>query len=392
MTSTKYRILILNKITPAGLDQLPRDTYEFGPDVSDPHALLVRSQDVHSLSLPDSLLCVGRAGIGVNNIPVGECTRRGIVVFNTPGGNANSVKELVILGLLISARRVVEAVSWCRSLAGNGSEVAERVEEGKSQFSGPEIRGRRLGVIGLGNVGSLVANDAIALGMNVSGFDPFISVESAWGLSRDVKRVIAIEELLAESDYITIHLPLTEKTRGMMNAGKFAKMKKGSRLLNFARGELVETSDLKRALADGTVAIYVTDFPDAELLDVDQVIPIPHLGASTPEAEENCAVMAAGQVRSFLEGGSIRNSVNFPDCSMPATIRKRILVANDNIPRMVSQITALLAEAGVNIADMINKHKDDVAYNIIDIDGDVDPATVDRIRKIDGVTMVRVIT
>ena len=391
MSKSTHKILILNSISSFGLEQLPKNTYTTGPDIENPHAILVRSSDVHSLSLPDSLLCIARAGIGVNNIPVEECTNRGIVVFNTPGANANSVKELVILGLLISARKVLHSVNWCRSLAGKGSAVPTLIEKGKSQFVGPEIKGKRLGVIGLGNTGSLVANDAVTLGMKVSGFDPFISVESAWRLSREVKRVFALEELLADSDYITINLPLSEETRGMINVLTLSKMKKGVRLLNFARGELVDTRDLKRALKENIVAVYVTDFPDADLLEMDQVIPIPHLGASTPEAAENCAVMAVSQVRSFLESGVIRNSVNFPDCSMPATTRNRILVANENIPRMVSQITAFLAEASMNIADMINNHKGDLAYNIIDIDGEVHRETIEKIRGIPGIKTVRVI-
>ena len=387
-----YRVRTLNKISPTGLNHFPGDTYIIGPDIENPHALLVRSHEVHSLNLPESLMCIARAGIGTDNIPIDRCTDRGIVVFNTPGANANSVKELVILGLLMASRKVERGITWCRSLAGGRDEIPALIEKGKSQFAGPEIYGKRLGVIGVGNVGSLVANDAIALGMKVSGFDPFISVESAWCLSREVRRVFTLKELLADSDYVTVNLPLSEETQGMINAQRFDEMNRGVRLLNFARKELVETEALIDALNKGIVSVYATDFPDAQLLEMEQVVPIPHLGASTPEAEENCAVAAVNQVAGFLETGEILNSVNFPDCSMPATTRNRILVANENVPGMVSQITSLLADVGMNIADMINRHREDLAYNIIDLDSEISNETLDQIRRIRGIKMVRLLS
>jgi D-3-phosphoglycerate dehydrogenase len=285
----------------------------------------------------------------------------------------------------------VEGVTWARSLVDKGAEVPKLVEKGKSSFAGPELRGKRLGVVGLGAIGVMVANDAMALGMEVTGYDPFISVEAAWGLSRSVKRALSLDSLVAESDYITIHVPLTDNTKGMINRDKFALMKKGARLLNFARGGLVNNEDLKAALEDGTVAAYVTDFPDEDLLTYEGVVPVPHLGASTPEAEDNCAVMAARQLRGFLESGNIRNSVNFPACEMAPSGIKRLVVANRNIAGMVGKITTVLAEDGINIADMINKSKGNLAYNIIDLDSDVSEGDLQRIKDIDGVIMTRLI-
>ena len=342
-------------------------------------------------SFPQSLLAIARAGAGVNNIPIDKCSRNGIVVFNTPGANANAVKELVILGILMSSRKVYDGIAWAKSLAGKGDEVPKLIEKGKSDYAGPEIIGKKLGVIGLGAIGAKVANDALALGMEVSGYDPFISVETAWILSHSVKRAISLDNLIAESDYITLHTPLDEKTKGMMNKDKFALMKKGVRIINFARGGLVNNADLKAAIKKGTVACYVTDFPDDELVQIEGVLPIPHLGASTPESEENCANMAIDQLREFLERGTIVNSVNFPDCFMAQSASKRILIANKNIPAIIGKITQVLAEKKINIADMLNKSKGDYAYNIIDIDSDIDDTTIAQIRAINDVVMVRVI-
>ncbi|HEC30959.1 MAG TPA: 3-phosphoglycerate dehydrogenase, partial [Deltaproteobacteria bacterium] len=325
------------------------------------------------------------------NIPVDKCSERGIVVFNTPGANANAVKELVLLGLLLCSRKVIDGIIWAKSLIGKGAEVPKLIEKGKSQFAGNEIKGKKLGIIGLGAIGVMVANDACALGMEVTGFDPFISVDSAWGLSRNVKRANGLESLITESDYISIHVPLTDQTKGMINRDKFALMKKGVHLLNFSRGGLVNNEDLKDAIEKNIVATYVTDFPDEEVLKMKNVIGIPHLGASTKEAEENCAIMAVNQLREFLEKGNIKNSVNLPDCEMPFSTSTRLLIINRNIPKMVGQITGVLAEKKINIANMLNKHKGDYAYNIIDIDGEITEQDVEKIRDIEGVIMVRVL-
>jgi len=313
------------------------------------------------------------------------------VVFNTPGANANGVKELVLAGLLLSSRRIFPGLQWCKGLVGKGDEVPNLVEKGKNDFTGPEIKGKRLGVIGLGAIGVMVANDALELGMQVTGYDPFISVEAAWGLSRNVKRARGLESLFAESDYITLHVPLTEKTKGYINKERFNTMKKGARILNFARGGLVNNADLFDALNEGIVSCYVTDFPDEELLKHDKVIAFPHLGASTPEAEDNCAIMAVNQTKDFLEYGNIKNSVNFPNCELDLTAKYRIIIANRNIPNMVGQITTILAAEKINIADMLNRGKADIAYNIIDIDGEVNASVLEKIKSIDGVIMVRLI-
>lgn len=386
-----FRIRKLDKISPSGLDRFPADLYEHAADIADPDALLLRSADMLSMDLPSSLLAIARAGAGVNNIPLEQCSKRGIVVFNTPGANANAVKELVILALLIASRRVSEGITWARSLAGRGEEVPLLIEKDKSNFIGPEILGKKLGVIGLGAVGHLVANDALSLGMDVSGYDPCISVEAAWGLSRSVRRAISLDTLISESDYITLHAPLSDKTKGMINRDKFALMKHGVRIMNFARGGLVNNRDLKEAIKNGTVACYVTDFPDDELLQMDGVIPIPHLGASTPESEENCARMAVDQLREFLERGNLINSVNFADCFLAQTASRRILIANKNRPAIIGHITKILADKRINIADMLNKSKGDYAYNIIDIDGEIEEKTVALIRNEKDILMVRVI-
>ncbi|GBU22833.1 D-3-phosphoglycerate dehydrogenase [Fibrobacteres bacterium R8-0-B4] len=387
-----YKIQTLNKISPIGLDLFPRDNYEIASEIVNPDAIVLRSFKMHDMEIPKSVKSVARAGAGVNNIPIDKCTERGIVVFNTPGANANGVKELVLAGLLLSSRRLVPGIEWAKTLIGKGDEIDKLVEKGKSDFAGPEIKGKRLGVIGLGAIGVMVANDAAALGMEVTGYDPFISVDAAWRLDRSVEQAKSQEALIAESDYITVHVPLTDKTKGMFNKERFATMKKGARLLNFSRGDLVNNDDLAAALADGTVGAYVTDFPTEALLKLDKVIAFPHLGASTPEAEDNCAVMAVIQTRGFLESGNIKNSVNFPDCELDFRARARLVIANKNIPNMVGQITGVLAAEKINIADMINKHKGELAYNIIDVDGAVPDGAVDKIRAIEGVIMARVIT
>jgi D-3-phosphoglycerate dehydrogenase len=386
-----FKIQTLNKIAMIGLEGFPREQYEIASEILNPDAILVRSADMHSMTLPASVQAIGRAGAGVNNIPVEQCSKRGIVVFNTPGANANGVKELVLAGLLLSSRRIVAGIEWVQTLKGKGKEVGPLVEKGKNDFVGPEIKGKKLGVIGLGAIGVMVANDALGLGMEVAGYDPYISVEAAWGLARTVRRAISLDMLLAQSDYITLHVPLADQTKGMLNRDKFGLMKKGVRIVNLARGGLVKNADLIEAMKAGTVACYVTDFPDDDLLTVPNVIPIPHLGASTPEAEDNCAVMAVEQVRDYLENGNVKNSVNFPACALPSMGRDRIVVANANVPNMVGQITTVLAADRINIADMMNKSAGDFAYNIIDIDGDVSQTQVEKLRKIEGVIMARLI-
>ncbi len=386
-----FRIQKLDKISHEGLKRFPEGLYEHGSDMIDPDAVIVRSFDMLSMPLPSSLLAIARAGVGVNNIPVEACSKRGIVVFNTPGANANAVKEMVILGILISGRKVFDGIAWTKSLSGMGKKIPQLIEQGKSRFIGPEIKGKKLGVIGLGAVGLLVANDALSLEMDVTGYDPYISIETAWRLSRSVKRAINLDSLLSDSDYITLHTPLDETTREMINREKFNIMKKGVRILNFARGGLVSNKDLKEALNNGTVACYVTDFPDEELINMEGVIPIPHLGASTPESEENCACMAVDQLREFLEKGNIINSVNYPDCSLIQKAQKRMLIANNNIPAIIGHITKSLADRKINIANMLNMSKGEYAYNIIDVDSDIDDAVINQIKSAKDILMVRVI-
>ncbi|HUI93948.1 MAG TPA: phosphoglycerate dehydrogenase [Chitinivibrionales bacterium] len=386
-----FKIQTLNKISPKGLELFPREEYEIASELMNPDAVLVRSADMHEMQMADCIKAIARAGAGVNNIPIDKCSQKGIVVMNTPGANANSVKELVIAGLLLCSRKLVDGIIWAKGLAGKGDEVPKLIEKGKSNFEGPEIKGKRLGVIGLGAIGVKVANDAVSLGMEVTGYDPIISVEAAWELSHNVKRSLSLDGLVAKSDYITLHVPLNDKTKGMLNKEKFALMKKGVRILNFARGGLVKNEDLKEALKAGTVAAYVTDFPDQDLVALEGVIPIPHLGASTPEAEDNCAIMAVNQTKNFLEYGNIKNAVNFPDCEMEPSGKTRILVGNRNVPNMVGQITSLLAAEKINIADMLNKSKGDLAYNIIDIDNVISESALKKLKAIEGIIMVSVL-
>ena len=386
-----YKIQTLNKIAACGLDRLPRDTYETASEIVNPEAILVRSQDMHTLELPASLLAIARAGAGTNNIPIPKCTERGIVVFNTPGANANAVKELVIAAMLFSSRRLIQGLSWTQSLKGKGDEVPELVEKGKSQFVGPEIQGKTLGVIGLGAVGVLTANAAISLGMTVIGYDPYVSVEAAWKLNTNVRKASSLDALVAESDYITIHVPLTPETKGLFNKERLSRTKKGARIINLSRSGLVDNAAIKAELAAGRLGAYVTDLPEEELLGVENVYCIPHLGASTPEAEDNCAVMAADEIRDYLERGNIKNSVNFPGAEMAPSGKTRLTIANKNVPNMVGQITAVLARHKLNIEDMLNKNKGEVAYNIIDVSGNVPANIKAELGAIDGVLLVRVI-
>lgn len=384
-----YTVRTYNKIAEKGLEILRNAGIEFGPEIEDPDGIIVRSAALHDLDFGANLKGIARAGAGYNNIPVDRCSETGVVVFNTPGANANSVKELVISGLLLSSRRIIEGIEWTRSLAGKGDELNALVEKNKSSFAGPEIAGKTLGVIGMGAIGVMVCNAAEALGMRVIGHDPYLSVASAWGLSRTVARAETAEALYAQSDYISLHVPLNGDTRAMLGSAAFGRMKKGVRVLNFARGGLVDDDALLASIADGTVACYVTDFPTDRLVANEKVLPIPHLGASTPEAEENCAVMAAQQLRDYLFTGNIVNSVNFPDCVMQPAENERITIANRNIPNMVGQITAILAGENRNILDLLNRHREDLAYNIIDIDGRLSDDAVQCMRAIDGVLVVR---
>lgn len=386
-----FSIQTLNNISDKGLCLLPKERYEVSDTVSNPDAILVRSTNMLEMDLPTNLKAIARAGAGVNNIPLDKCTEKGIVVFNTPGANANGVKELVLASLFMSSRKICHGISWAQSLKGKGADVCKQVEKGKSNFEGPEIKGKKLGVIGLGAIGVMVANDSVALGMEVLGYDPFISVNAAWGLSSNVIRASSLEHLISASDYITIHIPLDGKTKGIINKDKFKIMKKGVRIINLARGGLIDNTDLLAAIDQEIVACYVTDFPEDELLDNENIITIPHLGASTPESEENCAIMAAKQLKDYLESGIIKNSVNFPECDLMDKGKKRLITAHRNIPNMVGQITTILAENKINIADMVNHHKDDVGFNIIDVEGEITEAVIERIKSINGVKMARLL-
>ena len=368
-----YQIQTLNKISSRGLSQLDAAKYTVSDTCAAPDGVLVRSASMHETELPDSLLAIARAGAGVNNIPVGKCAEKGVVVFNTPGANANAVKELVLAGLFLSSRRITDGVDWAASLKGQGDAVAKLVEKGKSQFAGPEIAGKKLGVIGLGAIGVLVANAAVHLGMEVHGYDPYMTVRNAWSLSRSVQPAAGMDEIFAECDYITVHVPLVDSTRGMLGAENIAKMKDGVRLLNFARGELADTDAVLEAVGSGKIACYITDFPDDRLLGVPNVICVPHLGASTPESEENCAEMAARELADYLENGTIRNSVNYPEAELARTPgTTRLCFLHRNVPMMLNRITAGLT--GLNIEHMLNKSRGDVAYTILDVDGEVDPS------------------
>lgn len=384
-----YKIMKLNKISAQGLANFPLDQYEIGTEIKNPDVILLRSFKMHDMELPRSLLAIGRAGAGVNNVPIDKCSEKGIVVFNTPGANANAVKELTIAGLFLASRDLAQGINYTTTLKGKGSDVPALVEQSKKNFVGVEIMGKTLGIVGLGKIGVMVANAALDLGMQVIGYDPFISVESAWGLSREVKRASGLDSLISEADYISLHTPLTDATRGMINAEKFDRMKKGMRILNFSRGGIVNNDDLVKAIKEEQVNRYVTDFPDDELLNMENVIAIPHLGGSTNEAEGNCAVMVARQIRDFIENGNIKNSVNYPKCRLERNSDFRIVVMNKNIPNMVGQISTILAEANINIIEMLNKSKGDYAYNMIDVANKPNSKIIEAICNIKGVIKVR---
>jgi D-3-phosphoglycerate dehydrogenase len=385
-----YRIDLLNKISEKGLS-LFTEKYEYREGIADADGILVRSKEMKEMTLPSSVKAIARAGAGVNNIPIDKCSEKGIVVFNTPGANANGVKELAILGMLLASRQVVDGIGWAKGLVGEGDKVPDLIEKGKSKFGGTEILGKKLGVVGLGAIGTLLANAAEGLGMEVWGYDPFLSIEAAWKLSRNIKKAPSLDRLLAECDFISLHVPQNKDTKGFINTDKFAVMKKGVVILNFARGGLVDTPSLKKAVAEGIVACYVTDFPDEEVIKTDKVIAIPHLGASTEESEENCAIMAALELMDFLENGNIKNSVNFPECTLERSDKTRITISNKNEPGMIEKITRMLADNKLNIADMINKSKGNIAYNIIDLEGNINTDLVSKIQSIEGVVAVRVL-
>jgi D-3-phosphoglycerate dehydrogenase len=386
-----FRILTLNSISVRGLERLPRDRYEVASEIGHPDAVLLRSADMHATTLPPSVLAVARAGAGTNNIPVSAMTKRGIPVFNAPGANANAVKELVIAGLFLAARNVCQAWAFVRSLPGADEHALdEAVEKGKKKFVGYELPGKTLGVVGLGAIGVEVANAAHSLGMKVLGYDPQITVQRAWQLSSGVEQALSIDDLFARSDVVTCHVPLVDATRGLVNAARIRLLKQGSAVLNFARAPIVVEADVIEALDAGHLSSYVCDFPSTRLKDHPRVIALPHLGASTGEAEENCALMVVDTLRDFLENGNVRNSVNFPEAVLPRVPNtQRLAIANANVPNMVGQISTALADAGLNIADLLNKSRGEVAYTIIDTEAPPPPAVLERIRGIDGVLSAR---
>jgi len=385
-----FNIFTLNKIAECGTKKFGAN-YTMTDTMDSADAVMVRSAAMHDMELPDSLKAIARAGAGVNNIPIEKCSEKGIVVFNTPGANANAVKELVIAGLLMSSRRISAAMDWAKTLKGNGAEVGKMVEKGKGAFAGPEILGKTLGVVGLGAIGVLVANAAQHLGMKVIGYDPYVSVVNAWGLYNNVGHAESLDEIYAQCDYISLHVPLIPDTKGMVNTETLSKCKDGVRILNFARDALVNDADMLKALDSGKVAAYVTDFPTDTVLCNDKVIAIPHLGASTPESEDNCAVMAADELVEFLELGNIKNSVNFPDVSMPKSGEIRLCVVHKNIPAVLTKISGVVAEGGQNIENMASSVKKEYAYTLLDITGTVNDAMLASIKEIDGVINVRMI-
>jgi D-3-phosphoglycerate dehydrogenase / 2-oxoglutarate reductase len=387
-----YKIQNLNKIDEEGLKIFPSDQYQIDSKFADPDAIILRSFDMLNMEMPSSLMAIARAGAGYNNIPVDKCTEKGIVVFNTPGANANGVKELVIAGMLLTSRDIANGIEWAKTLKGKGAEIPALVEAGKNNYGGTEIQKKTLAVIGLGAIGVLVANAARALGMDVIGFDPYMSVNAALKLSSSVNVARSIEATVANADFVTINIPQTSETKGYINKNLIAQMKDGVRILNFARGGLINNADMKAALESGKVGKYITDFPDAEVMEMKNVIAIPHLGASTAESETNCAIMAVDQIREYLEKGNIINSVNFPAAEMDRTGGTRILIGNKNVPTMVSQITAVLASENVNIANMLNRNRNEIAYNIIDVDNeDVCGTCIEKLKAIEGVFLIRVI-
>ena len=387
-----YKILTLNNISVRGLERLPRDRYEVASEIGHPDAIMVRSADMHSMDIAASVKAVGRAGAGTNNVPVAKLSKRGVPVFNAPGANANAVKELVIAGLFLAARNICQAWAYTRELKGDDHAVEEAVEKGKKKFVGFELPSRTLGVIGLGAIGVEVANAAHALGMRVLGFDPQITVQRAWQLSSGVEQALSLDDLFSRSDMITVHVPLVDGTRNLVNAARLKLLRPGGTVLNFSRAGIVDDAAVIAALESGKLSAYICDFPTNTNKSHPKIIALPHLGASTDEAEENCAVMIADTLRDFLENGNIRNSVNFPEAIMPRTPGAgRLIIANENVPNMVGQISAALADAKLNIADLLNKSRGDLAYTLIDIDGQIPEQVLAKVRSIPGVLSVRIV-
>ena len=384
-----YKILTLNNISKAGLTQLDPEKYIVGSDLEDPDAILVRSANMHDMTFSPNTLAIARAGAGTNNVPIERCAEEGIVVFNTPGANANAVKELVLCALFLTSRKIIPGVQFANSLKGKGDDVGKLVEKGKSAFAGPEISGKTLGVVGLGAIGVRVANAARTLGMKVYGYDPFLSVDAAWNLSSHIVHAKDLDEIFQNCDYITLHVPLTDDTRDTVCKESFAKMKDGVRILNFARGELVNTEDMIDALENGKVAAYATDFAEDALLGVPGVITMPHLGASTPESEDNCATMAAYELIEYLESGNIKNSVNMPNADMARVCKNRLCVIHRNVPNVLRGITSQFVDSNIN--DFMNRSKGNISYTILEVDGDITEEMLDTIREIPGVVKVRAI-
>ena len=387
------QIKTMNAISPVYEESLPPSAYAVGPEEANPQAILVRSADLHAAEIPDSLLCVARAGAGYNNLPIDVYARKGVVAFNTPGANANAVKELTVAGLLLASRKIAQGIDWCQTLAEKGEAIPALVEKGKSQFAGPELMGKTLGVMGLGAVGRLVANAGVALGMRVLGHDPYISVENAWQLSREVEHSTDLDQMLSQCDYLSVHVPLTPDSRNLFRREIFEKMKPGAALLNFSRGALVNDADVKVALSQGKLRAYVTDFPNADLVGTPGVVCIPHLGASTPESEENCVRMASRQIRDYLENGSIVHSVNYPDCPLGPMTRPRLLVLHQNIPNVLQSILGLVTQSGenLNIDNMLNKSRGDYACTALDLDHAPSQALVEKIAQLATTYRVRLL-
>ncbi len=384
-----YKILTLNNISPIGLERFPRDSYEIASEIQHPDAILLRSFNMHNMEVPPSVKAIGRAGAGVNNIPVADMSRAGIPVFNAPGANANAVKELVIAGMLLASRNICQAWDFARTLEGDDAGIHKAVEAGKKQFVGFELPGKTLGVVGLGAIGVQVANGALALGMNVIGFDPGITVQRAWEMSAQVRQATSVEDLLTNVDYVTFHVPLIDETRNLVNRERLRRIRKNLVVLNFSRDGVVDDAAVVEAIDAGKVYAYVCDFPNNLLKNHPRVITLPHLGASTLQAEENCAVMVAGQVREYLENGNVRNSVNFPELVMPRGEGFRVAIVNENVPNMLGQISTCMAESGLNIHDMLNKSRGELAYTLVDVDSEPQPACLEKIAAIKGVLDVR---
>ncbi len=386
-----FKILTLNNISIRGLERLPRDRYEVASEIGHPDAIMLRSADMHSMDIPASVIAIARAGAGTNNVPVARMSGVGIPVFNAPGANANAVKELVLAGLFLAARNICQGWEFVRSLKGDDHAIEAAIEKGKKRFVGHELPTRSLGVVGLGAIGVEVANAALALGMKVRGYDPQITVQRAWQLSSGVEQALSLDDLFARSDVITVHVPLNDATRGLVNEARIQLMRRGSAVLNFARGPIVDEAAMLAGLEQGQVATYICDFPTGAIKDHPRVVALPHLGASTGEAEENCAIMAADTLRDYLENGNVRNSVNFPEVVLPRIGDNRIAVANRNVPNMVGQISTCLAEARLNIADLLNKSRGDLAYTLIDTDSPIPAELLERLRGIEGVLRARLV-